>query len=237
MIIYKATNKENGKYYIGQTKGTLERRIQNHKSAARNKDTLFYRAINKYGIESFEWEILVECSSKKELDTKEKELIAENTNGYNIAEGGEGGDTISNHPNLEELKKNVSKTHKGKKLSEEHKRKISEAHKGKKKPWASSTAKKMSEGNVGKPSGMKNKTHSEETKKKMSEAHKGKTKVFTEEHKQNISKAKKGKTNSLKGKTYEEIMGVEAAKELKERQSKARKGRILKKRNNGTSNS
>ena len=238
MIIYKATNKENGKYYIGQTKGTLKNRIKNHKSASKNKDTVFYRAIRKYGIDAFEWKVVEECSSKEELDEHEVRLIAENLGGYNIAKGGEGGDTISNHPDLERIKANVSKFHKGKTLSGEHKRKISEAHKGKKKPWSKECVKKMHEANeANPPSRMKGKTQSEETRRKISEGNKGKTRTFTEEHKENLSKSKKGKSNSMKGRTYEDIMGVEKAIELKERQSKARKGRTLKKRKDGTSNS
>ncbi len=228
MIIYKATNKENGKYYIGQTKGTLKNRIRSHKSASKNKDNIFYRAIRKYGIDAFEWEVVEECSSKKELDECEVRLIAENLEGYNIAKGGEGGDTISNHPDLERIKADVSKFHKGKTLSEEHKRKISEAHKGKKKPWSKECVKKMHEANeANPPSRMKGKTQSDETRRKISEGNKGKSRIFTEEHKKNISKAQIGKKSPHKGKTYEEIMGVEAAKELKERQSKARKGRVV----------
>ena len=256
MIIYKATNKENGKYYIGQTKGTLKNRIRSHKYASKNKDTVFYRAIRKYGIDAFEWEVVEECSSKKELDECEVRLIAENLDGYNIAKGGEGGDTISSHPDLDTIKANVSEFHKGKTLSEEHKRKISEAHKGRKRGVMSEEHKrKISEGNrnsysKGRKAWNKGVPQTEEHKNKISEANKGKIKVFTEEHKENIGKAKKGKSNSMKGKAYEEIMGVEAAKEFKERQSKARKGRKLtedhkrkireglqRRKENGTSNS
>jgi len=200
--------------------------------------------------------VVGEYSSKGELDAQEQRLISENLEGYNIAKGGEGGDTISNHPDLERIKADVSKFHKGKTLSEEHKRKISEAHKGRKRGVMSEEHKqKISEGNInsysrGRKAWNKGVPQTEEHKNKISEANKGKTKVFTEEHKENIGKAKKGKSNSMKGKTYEEIMGVEAAKEFKERQSKARKGRVLtedhkrkikeglqKKRENGTSDS
>lgn len=51
-----------------------------------------HRAINRYGIENFEWHILRECSSKEELDIYEKKFIVDYfaTNkryGYNLTFG------------------------------------------------------------------------------------------------------------------------------------------------------
>ena len=227
MIIYKATNTVNGKYYIGKTKNSLESRIKSHKVASTKKDWLFYRAINKHGFDNFKWEIIIECEDVNELNELEKKYISENNNGYNVAKGGDGGDTISNHPNKEILRENVSKFHKGKILTEEHKEKISNAHKGKTKDWAKDTAKKMSEGNVGKESKLKGSHLTDEHKEKISDANKGKKKVFTEQHKKNLAKANKGRENPNKGKSYEEIMGIEKALEFKKRQSEMRKGRIV----------
>lgn len=139
--------------------------------------------------------------------------------------GGSGGDTFTNNPNKEVLRENVSKFHKNKILSDEHKDKIAKAHEGKSKPWASNTAKKMSEGNIGKESKLKNTNLSEEHKNKISKGNKGKTRVFSEEHKEALKRAKIGHKNPNKGKTYEEIMGVEAAKAFKEKQSQMRKGK------------
>jgi len=153
--------------------------------------------------------------------------ISKNSNGYNVAKGGDGGDTISNHPDIELIKENVSKFHSGKVLSDEHKQKISDAHKGMKKPWTKKTAKMMAEGNIGKESPLKGTTLTEEHKQKISEGNKGQKKVFTEEHKKNIGKANKGKHSQLKGKSYEEIYGVEKAREMKLKQSKKRKNRVV----------
>lgn len=75
----------------------------------------------------------------------------------------------------------------------------------------------MSEGNIGKPSKLKDTNLSKEHKEKISKGNKGKKKVFTEEHKKNLAKSKIGFKNPNKGKTYEEIMGVEAAKEFKKK--------------------
>lgn len=227
MIIYEATNEINGKKYVGKTTKSLEERIKTHKYRYKKTDTVFYRAIRKYGFDNFKWKIILQCNDLKELNKKEKLLISENLGGYNVAKGGDGGDTISNHPNLEIIKENVSKFHKGKTLSEEHKEKISNAHKGMEKPWAKKTAKMMSKLNKGKESSLRGTTLSEEHKQKISKGNKGKKKVFTEEHKRNIGKANEGKKSSLKGKTYEEIHGVEKALEMKLKQSKKRKNRVV----------
>jgi predicted GIY-YIG superfamily endonuclease len=50
-IVYKLTNKLNGKVYVGQTKNTVERRVRSH---VKTKRSLIGKAIRKYGIESFE---------------------------------------------------------------------------------------------------------------------------------------------------------------------------------------
>lgn len=97
MIIYKATNKINGMSYIGQTTQRLKYRKIAHKTKAfscKTKDTYFYRAIKKYGFDSFDWQILEHCDSKEELDEMEFHYIKQyNTfkpEGYNLTFGGEG---------------------------------------------------------------------------------------------------------------------------------------------------
>jgi len=86
MIIYKTTNLVNGMFYIGQD----------------SKNDLLYfgsglrlkRAIKKYSRHNFKKEILEYCDNKDSLNKSEikwiKKLNAINK-GYNIAEGGEGG--------------------------------------------------------------------------------------------------------------------------------------------------
>jgi group I intron endonuclease len=100
MIVYVAKNIVNGKKYIGYTTKTLDERIKSHLSKSKystNKHYfyLFKNAIRKYGINSFEWDILVNCSSIDECSNWEKFYIKEfNTispHGYNLTEGGNGG--------------------------------------------------------------------------------------------------------------------------------------------------
>lgn len=92
MIVYKITNKINGKAYIGQTIQKLKRRWDFH-VCKRSGCLALKAAFEKYGIENFTIEIVYEASSLEELCQKEQQFIQEfNTlapNGYNLTTGGE----------------------------------------------------------------------------------------------------------------------------------------------------
>ena len=68
MIVYKATNKINGKIYVGRTIHKLDQRIKEHKLASKNGKSYFYNAIKKYNISNFSWSILSICKHLKELN-------------------------------------------------------------------------------------------------------------------------------------------------------------------------
>jgi len=148
-IIYKATNKINGRMYIGQTIRSLERRKYMHINDALSKrnNMYFHKAIRKYGVDNFDWEIVTKCNSLEELNKVEIEMIKKyNTfeNGYNLNVGGNGN---AGFKPTGETKKRMSRSLSGKKhhfygkhLSKEHRKKLSESHKGKlvgsKSPYA-----------------------------------------------------------------------------------------------------
>lgn len=72
--IYKITNKINQKIYIGQSVN-ISKRWTAHRNGAFNPNnnqynTPLYKAIRKYGIENFTFEVLEECGIN-ELDIKE----------------------------------------------------------------------------------------------------------------------------------------------------------------------
>lgn len=115
MQIYKITNLINDKIYIGKDT-TSDKNYY-------GSGVLIKRAIKKYGIENFKKEILEECVSNNELCLKEKYWIdLFNSNnlkiGYNISKGGDGGDTLSNNPNIEIIKSRISNVRKGKKYED-----------------------------------------------------------------------------------------------------------------------
>ena len=94
-IIYLAEQTKNGKLYIGQTVQSLQQRIYNHSADAKRKNIHFNNAIKKYGVNGFQWTIIHECYSRKELDDMEIYYIklyntTKNEIGYNLTTGGGG---------------------------------------------------------------------------------------------------------------------------------------------------
>lgn len=77
--IYKITNKTNGKIYIGQSKD-IHYRWHRHRLAAFNSNypqynCLLYKAMRKYGLDSFLFEVLEECD-ENELNSREQHYIS-----------------------------------------------------------------------------------------------------------------------------------------------------------------
>lgn len=92
MLVYRATNKINGKCYIGITTKTLEYRKITHQKAAKYVNRKFYNVMNKYGFDNFEWDVLEECNSISELLERECYYIDKYNSmsvGYNLTSGGE----------------------------------------------------------------------------------------------------------------------------------------------------
>lgn len=89
--VYKIRNLINGKSYIGKSKN-VKKRFQAHERGAywyRNgKVSLISKAIAKYGLDNFEFEILKEFENPEEMNEYEMLMITEhntvNPNGYNL---------------------------------------------------------------------------------------------------------------------------------------------------------
>ena len=97
-IVYTHINKINHKRYIGITSQTLAQRSKNGEGYKTSSH--FYHAIQKYGWDNFEHQILYTGLTKEEACKKEVELIKEfNTMdakyGYNLTTGGEIGAQLS----------------------------------------------------------------------------------------------------------------------------------------------
>ena len=94
MIIYKTTNLVNGRFYVGKDKYNNPNYMGSGK--------LLKQSILKYGIENFKKEILEICNESN-IDNREIHWInkSRNSDCYNIANGGEGGDTFTHNPNRE----------------------------------------------------------------------------------------------------------------------------------------
>lgn len=178
--IYAHVNKINGKVYVGQTSQNVNKRWRNGNGYVNN--IAFYRAIQKYGWDNFEHEILFDGLTKEQADIKEKEIIAfyDSNNpdkGYNLTDGGQG---TNGYRMPEERKRQISEFQKGRLLTDEWKRHISESVRGENHPfWGKKLSdehrRHLSEAHIGNKSygGMQGKRHTEETKRRMSESHKG----------------------------------------------------------------
>lgn len=95
--IYKATNKINGKSYIGQAVNFKKRQYE-HLHVRDNRhdpNSIFHTALDKYGNENFDWEILAEIPGKEFANAFEIEMIRKygtyKPRGYNLTKGGDGG--------------------------------------------------------------------------------------------------------------------------------------------------
>lgn len=163
--LYKITNVLNKKVYIGQTINT-DRRWQAHGSYAKNPERTgqyIHRAMAKYGIENFTYEVIAACHTQEDADVTEEILIQQYNSrsiesGYNIKPGG----NCSGHS--EETKHKISKTHQGMKHTDE-------------------TIAKMK----GRPGYMKGKKHSDETIQKMSEKAKANRAVINKPGRRKLS--------------------------------------------------
>jgi len=201
-IIYKHTNLDTDKYYIGQTKCSMQKRWKEHVSAAKGKrNDHITNAIRKYGELNWKHEI-IESNIETQEDANDREtfwiaMFCSNQRhiGYNTKAGG-----------------NQST------MTEETKTKISEANKGKKPPalaiensvnarigktLSKEHCDKIGKSNLGNKSRTGH-TFSEETKKKMSDS--ASKLPRTEEVKRKISEANKG-NKSNKGQKWKLVDG------------------------------
>ena len=104
-VIYCTTNIVNGKKYIGKDKFNNPNYLGSGK--------ILKSSIKKYGRENFKKQILQDCNSLNDLNKSEKYWIEyfgaqKSPLFYNIAAGGKFGDVISQHPNREQICKNIS---------------------------------------------------------------------------------------------------------------------------------
>ncbi|MDE2096317.1 MAG: GIY-YIG nuclease family protein [Patescibacteria group bacterium] len=126
-VVYRATNKINGKSYIGVSRRTVAYRRAAHYNDARHGlvgSARFVEAIRKYGEGAFVWDILGEYETIEEALAAEIRFIAELRPKYNISAGGEGAPGAKWSP---ERRVAASLARKGKKQPPGHGAKIAAA--------------------------------------------------------------------------------------------------------------
>lgn len=185
MNIYKITNNINGKIYIGKN-------VTNDISYM-GSGIILEMAKKKYGIDNFVKEIIEKCSSEQELNNREIYWIEQlqSTNrkiGYNIAAGGNGGNTRKGYNDNELLNYYINISN-GLKSSEKYKKSV-ETKKGGKRPEHSDMMKeRYKEGRI--KIGIYTPKITESTKLKISQKNKGKKRSDDVKNKIAESKFKK----------------------------------------------
>ena len=221
--VYVHTNKINGKKYVGVTSQEPEKRWNEGRGYTKRQPHM-YNAIQKWGWENFEHEILFSNLSIEEASHIEQSLIEEwhlqdRKYGYNAQSGGLTHATLS-----DEIKEKISNAHKGKRFTEEHKQNLSKARENKplseKQQEVIERIKYFNKG----------KKFTEEHKQNISQALKDRK--FSEEHKQNISNGKKGqfteKQKEALIRVCENNKGRKHTEEAKEKIRAGNKGKIKK---------
>ena len=220
--IYFIVNTINNKKYVGKTVNITQRKHR-HFNSLKNGDhhsLKLQRSYNKYGIDCFEFIVILENVSEDNVGVLEENLI-DQFGDYNVSRKSSGGDLITYHPNFEEIKKKISEGGKKrwKTMSDERREELRLGHIGNLngmygKNHSEETRKLISDKHYSKREGyvshLKGKPKSEETKKKLSESNTGKTpwnkgkkcSPLTEETKRKLSESLKGNTNPPKKKVY-----------------------------------
>lgn len=165
--IYSIRNTVNNKVYIGKTEMNFGDRWDSHKSLLKNNkhfNSYLQRAYNKYGVESFEFEIVRDCTgdSSDNINTLEIEFIKlynSKSNGYNMSDGGDGArGAVRSAETKNKIGIKNRENMLGRKASEETRKKMSDSQKL--RTHTKETINKMSESK-------KNKAVAEETKDKL----------------------------------------------------------------------
>lgn len=167
--------------YVGFDSKWPNRKNQ-HLTHKKSKCRLFAKAINKYGKDGFDWDILYQSKDRDHtLNVMEPQFIAELNSispyGYNLTRGGDTGNR--GIPMSEEQKKKISAAHRGRKFSQEHREKLRLAKLGTKQSDETRAKRRLL------PSPMAGQTHTEETRRKLSASHINKHQ--TEETRQKIA--------------------------------------------------
>jgi len=85
-VVYKITNKLDGKFYIGSTSNLIKRYYThiNHIRTGKNSCVKLIRAVNKYGEENFTFEIVCECPTEEVLKVEQRYIDSLKPH-YNVA--------------------------------------------------------------------------------------------------------------------------------------------------------
>ncbi len=191
--VYCLTSPSGKRYVgIGLSKGGIKARWNSYRKHRANEQPLLHAALEKYGPDSFKYEVILETDDREKACAVERQLIALwgcqiRSKGYNILSGGDGWIVGTRHSDETKKKLSVIKAgktpwkaveasvaaRKGKKLSEAHKEKLKAAKAVSTYIMSEETRHKRSLASKGHKRNVGHKV-SQETRVKISESNKGK---------------------------------------------------------------
>jgi len=209
-FVYCLTNLDNNKKYIGYHKGSVD---DGYICSSRSE--VFWK-----DWEECQWSRQIIAKGTVEECVNFEKLLLHSVDIYSDEwyNNNRSGSIVY----TEEVRRKMSESCKGRKISEEHKKKISAANKGRK--WTDEQRQRMSDA-------MKGREYKDEWKKKLSASLTGKP--LSEEHKKKLALAKLGNTNK-KGKKVsddgrkrmsESKLGIKHSESTKLKMSEANKGK------------
>lgn len=169
--VYKILCKTNNKFYIGSSKNLDKRWLVHLYNLRKNKHINVYlqRSFNKYGEDSFTFEVLEICDIAYILIREQfyMDTLGACDSGFNIARKSLGGDNITNNPNKEDIVRRIkSKISQNLKLMSDDEKREKWSKPGELNPnygnrWTDEMKKEASDKNKGKVPVNKGKTNSE----------------------------------------------------------------------------
>ena len=167
--LYKLTNMLNDRIYIGVHK------TKNINDGYMGSGKILRQAIERYGIENFEKEILEYFTDSESMLKREREIVTEDflsrPDVYNLRRGGDGGfdyinkNKLNNTPeSIEKKRKTITMWHKNNDTSGEKNGFYGKNHTEETRELISKKRKSFFENGGEHPKGMLNKKHKEETK-------------------------------------------------------------------------
>lgn len=139
-----------GKQYVGIASGGWRSRWRSHVFEARRGSALpLHRAINKYGPEAFQHQVLEQCGTREDAEAAEKFWIlalgTKTPAGYNATDGGEGVVGLSS-----EARARMRRAHLGKAVSSETIARMSKPRPDRRIPHSSEHRARISAAHLGK---------------------------------------------------------------------------------------
>lgn len=189
--IYQFTHRDTGRIYIGSSKDVKKRKLE-HKYSAGKLNLRFSKALGKYGVDAFDWEVLEYCNEELLLEREQyylDTLQPFDDNGFNtLPTAG----SLTNYSHTDDTIEKIRRSKVGWQPTDATREAMSRARKG--KTWDEFYGKDKAD--LKRTQARKNWKHTEASKAKM------KGRVVSTEARAAISKSRRKFVYEVDGVTY-----------------------------------